>query len=102
MEKRSKGLQHPFGLQRRSGAANHKLQGYPSVASFFFPKNAVSKPDTTMAKVAPGLGDELAAKQVDRQQYDEPPRHPEGTLHRPGELVGVSGRVRGTGGREGD
>jgi hypothetical protein len=59
---------------------------------------AMSKVDTTLAKVAPGLGDKLAAKQADRQQYNEPPRRPEGTLHQPGELAGVSGQVRGPGG----
>jgi hypothetical protein len=47
----------------------------------------------------PGLGDNLSAKQAHRQQYDEPPRQPEGTLERSGEESGVAGEVRGTGGR---
>ncbi len=42
--------------------------------------------NTTMAKLVPSLGDKLAAKQVDRQHYDEPPRHPEGALNQPSEL----------------
>jgi len=61
---------------------------------------ALSKVDTMLAKIAPKLGDKLAAKQANRQQYDEVPRHPEGTLDQPGELVGAAGHVRGTGGRE--
>jgi short-subunit dehydrogenase len=60
----------------------------------------LSKVNTATAKFAPGLGDKVSAKQADRQQYDESPRNPEGTLDQPGELVGVSGQVRGTGGRE--
>ena len=41
-----------------------------------------------------GAGDKMAAKQMDRQQYAEPPRNPEGTLFTPGE----SGQIRGSGG----
>jgi NADP-dependent 3-hydroxy acid dehydrogenase YdfG len=52
--------------------------------------------NTTMAKLAPGLGDKFSAKQVDRQQYQEPPRDPEGTLYKAGE----SGRTHGSGGVE--
>lgn len=51
---------------------------------------------TAVARFAPCIGDKLAAKQADRQQYDEPPRDPEGTLHKPGN----SGRIYGRGGRE--
>jgi hypothetical protein len=36
----------------------------------------------------------MGVKQMDRQQYAEPPRNPEGTLFVPGE----SGQVRGSGG----
>ncbi|MDP9000899.1 MAG: SDR family oxidoreductase [Myxococcota bacterium] len=54
---------------------------------------ALATVNTMMAKIAPCLGDAMSAKQVDRQQYAEPPRNPEGTLHRPGE----SGAIRGTG-----
>ena len=44
---------------------------------------AMSVVNTTMAKFLPGLGDEMAAKQVDRQHYYEPPRHPEGGAESP-------------------
>ena len=44
-----------------------------------------------VSKVAPRLGDRMAAKQAGRQQAAEPPRHHEGTLFRPGE----SGRTHG-------
>jgi short-subunit dehydrogenase len=54
---------------------------------------AMAKVNTGMAKLAPGLGEKMAAKQAGRQQYDEPPRHPEGTLYQPGE----TGRVHGQG-----
>jgi short-subunit dehydrogenase len=47
--------------------------------------------NTAVSKVAPSLADRLSAKQVSRQQRDEAPRQPEGTLNRPGE----SGRKRG-------
>ena len=57
---------------------------------------AMSKLDTTIAKILPGLGDKLAAKQADRQHYDELPRDPDGTLYRAGE----SGRTHGSGGVE--
>jgi NADP-dependent 3-hydroxy acid dehydrogenase YdfG len=56
--------------------------------------------NTAMAKLLPGLGDTMAAKQVDRQHYEEPPRHPEGALHQPSEVAGVVGQTHGTGGRE--
>lgn len=54
---------------------------------------AMSKLNTTISKVAPSLGDKMAAKQVDRQQRDERPRDPQGTLYKAGE----TGRVRGRG-----
>jgi short-subunit dehydrogenase len=54
----------------------------------------MAKLNTMTAKLAPSLGDKISAKQADRQQYDEPPRDPEGTLYRPGQ----SGRVHGEGG----
>jgi len=61
---------------------------------------ALSKVNTATAKLAPRLGDKLSAKQADRQQYDEDPRNPEGTLDQAGELVGTAGHVHGSGGRE--
>jgi short-subunit dehydrogenase len=53
-----------------------------------------AKINTLLANVAPGLADSMAAKQVDRQHYDEAPRNPEGTLYVPSE---TGGQVRGTG-----
>jgi short-subunit dehydrogenase len=46
---------------------------------------AVAVLNTTLSKIAPSLGDKMSAKQMDRQQYDETPRDPEGTLYKPGE-----------------
>lgn len=60
----------------------------------------MAKLNTTVATLAPGIADRMAAKQVDKMQYDEPPRHPEGVLHRPSESTGVAGVTHGTGGRE--
>ncbi|MDB5035141.1 MAG: short-chain dehydrogenase [Chlorobi bacterium] len=54
----------------------------------------MSKLNTTIAKIVPGLGDKMSAKQVDRQQYNEPPRNPQGTLY----TAGDGGHTRGTGG----
>lgn len=54
----------------------------------------------TVAKAFPSLGDKMAAKQVDRQHYDEPPRNPGGALHRPSQDTQVAGQTHGTGGRE--
>jgi short-subunit dehydrogenase len=54
---------------------------------------AFARINTMLAKIAPRLADRLTAKYVDRQQYDEPPRRPNGTLYEPGE----TGRVSGSG-----
>jgi short-subunit dehydrogenase len=51
---------------------------------------ATAKLNTTIAKVAPKLGDKLTAKMVDKQQEDIPAKNPEGTLYE----AGHSGRVR--------
>lgn len=56
--------------------------------------SGMAKLNTMLAKFAPALGDRMAAKQVERQQYAEPPREPEGTLFEPGE----TGEVHGSGG----
>jgi short-subunit dehydrogenase len=41
----------------------------------------MSKINTTTAKIAPSLGEKIAAKQANRQQYDQPPsRDPRGAL----------------------
>ncbi|HVY38312.1 MAG TPA: SDR family oxidoreductase [Polyangia bacterium] len=42
---------------------------------------AMSKINTTVAKVLPKVGDKMAAKMVDKQKRDEPPRDPRGGLH---------------------
>lgn len=52
--------------------------------------------NTLLSKVAPGLADKMSAKQADRQNYEEPPRAPGGTLHN----AGHSGKQKGTGGNE--
>lgn len=41
----------------------------------------MSKINTTIAKIAPSLGERIAARQANRRQYDQPPsRNPEGAL----------------------
>jgi short-subunit dehydrogenase len=56
---------------------------------------AMSKLNTNMANIMPALAEKIAAKQADRQQYDEPPRNPDGALYMPG----GSGDVYGSGGQ---
>lgn len=56
--------------------------------------------NTIAAKLTPGLADKISAKQADRQQYQEHPRNPEGTLYEPSEAASVVGQTHGTGGRE--
>ena len=58
-----------------------------------------AKINAAVARFAPRFADLQAAKMVHDMQYDEPPRHPEGTLHQPSEATGVAGRTTGTGGR---
>lgn len=58
---------------------------------------AMAHIDTAMSKLLPALGDRMAAMQAKRQQRDEPPRNPAGTLHAPGE----GGQIYGQG-REGE
>jgi short-subunit dehydrogenase len=48
---------------------------------------------TALWRFAPRLAHLGSRLQANRQQYDEPPRQPEGTLHRPG----GEGRIHGTG-----
>ena len=59
-----------------------------------------AKLSTTMASLFPSLMDRMAAKQADKQHYDEKPRHPEGALNQPSAATGVVGRTHGTGGKE--
>jgi short-subunit dehydrogenase len=57
---------------------------------------AMAKLNTATAKLAPSIGDRMAAMQADRQTYDEPPRNPEGALYK----ASGGGGIHGTGGRE--
>ena len=57
---------------------------------------AMSVMNTIAAKVMPSATDKMSAKQADRQQYEEPPRNPEGALWQPG----GEGMVHGSGGNE--
>lgn len=54
---------------------------------------AMSKLNTTLAKLIPPLGQAMAKMQLGRQQRNEPPHTREGTLYRRGE----SGRIYGRG-----
>lgn len=47
--------------------------------------------NTTMSKIMPSVADKMSARQVDRQQKWEDPKHPQGTLYEPGH----SGRTHG-------
>ena len=55
--------------------------------------------NTALAKFVPSVGDWIAAKQVDRQHYHEPPRNPNEALTHPSETMGVVGTTHGAGGR---
>jgi len=56
----------------------------------------MAKMNTAMGKIAPSLGDKMSAMQADRQQRDQAPRDPEGTLYKPGE----AGRTHGYGSKD--
>ncbi len=52
--------------------------------------------NTAMHKALPGLAQKIEAIQARRQQYDEPPRNPDGALYRPcggGQIYGSGGRL---------
>jgi short-subunit dehydrogenase len=55
---------------------------------------AMSKLNTAMQKIVPSLAEKMSAKQINRQQYDEIPRNPDGALYRPS----GGGQVHGSGG----
>jgi short-subunit dehydrogenase len=55
---------------------------------------AMSKLNTAMEKLMPRLAEKISAKQAGRQQYDEPPRHPEGSLYQ----ASGGGHIHGSGG----
>jgi short-subunit dehydrogenase len=61
---------------------------------------AMSTVNTAVAKYAPALGEKLSAARIGELEYDEPSRHPEGTLFQPGEATETAGRTHGVGGRE--
>jgi short-subunit dehydrogenase len=52
---------------------------------------------TTVAALLPGYLDRSARKLAEQQQSDEPPRRPEGILHRSSEEVGVVLQIHGMG-----
>jgi short-subunit dehydrogenase len=52
---------------------------------------AMASLSTAMSKLLPAVADKLAALQAERQMRDESPRHPLGTLFRPGEGGHVHG-----------
>ena len=54
-----------------------------------------AKMNVLMSKFAPKVADRMGQKYFDKQQYEEPPRDPSGTLTTPGH----SGRVYGSGGQ---
>ena len=56
---------------------------------------AMASFNTTITKVAPFIADRMSAMQVDRQQRDESPRHPQGTLHQPGPAGRIHGQAAG-------
>jgi short-subunit dehydrogenase len=60
----------------------------------------MAKINTTMSNVLPGIADKVSAKQAERQEYQEQPRHPQGALYRPSETTTVVGQSHGAGGRE--
>ena len=55
---------------------------------------AMAVANTAAEKFVPGMADTMAAKQVDRQQYNEPPRNPDGSLRTPA----GGGQTKGSGG----
>ena len=61
---------------------------------------AMSHLNTTMAKLAPGIFDKMAAMQNDRQHTEHPADHKQGALHRPSEETGVVAQTAGGGSEE--
>lgn len=58
----------------------------------------MAKVNTAMFKVMPGVAEKMSAKYVEKQHYNERPRHPEGALYQPSEATGVVAQTHGTGG----
>lgn len=59
-----------------------------------------AKLNTAIATMAPGIADSMVADLADKQHYDEPPRHPEGTLRQASERLGLAGQTNGSGGKK--
>lgn len=55
---------------------------------------AMASLNTAMSRLMPTLADRFAAMQADRQQREEPPLNPQGTLYRAGETGRVHGRAQ--------
>jgi hypothetical protein len=53
----------------------------------------MAKLNTTTSKLLPSLGDKMSAMQAGRQQEEQPPIAPEGTLYRGGGEGRVYGHV---------
>jgi short-subunit dehydrogenase len=60
--------------------------------------NMMAKMNAAVAKMAPALANKMEAMQAGRQQHDEPPRDPEGTLYKPGGRGEIHGRGEVSGG----
>ncbi|MBV8781297.1 MAG: SDR family NAD(P)-dependent oxidoreductase, partial [Phycisphaerae bacterium] len=60
----------------------------------------MAKINTMVANNAPKLAEKMAKGYVNRQQYDERPRNPDGTLNQASEKTNVVAQTAGTGGRE--
>ena len=63
------------------------------------PVGAKSWLNTAIAKVLPSVADSMSAKEAAKIHYDEPPRHPEGSLGRASEEMQDAGQTHGAGGR---
>jgi short-subunit dehydrogenase len=55
----------------------------------------MAKMNAAVAKISATAANKIEAKQADRQQLDEPPRDPEGTLYKPGGSGQIHGRADG-------
>jgi short-subunit dehydrogenase len=55
---------------------------------------AMAKLNTAMHKAMPAIAEKIAAKYVNKQHYDEPPRNSEGALYH----AGGTGQIHGSGG----
>jgi short-subunit dehydrogenase len=56
---------------------------------------AMATVNTATARFAPGLAQRLSVRLADEQRTDEPPRHPEGVLHKSSAEAWLAGHIRG-------